>query len=156
MEWETGLKRATSEGDEVRADEIAAAALEGGVAPKDLLERGAVAGIYEAGRLWQEGTYFLPDIILATEAYKEVMKRIEPLLESGDVTYNKGMAHAYGLRLGKLDGFERLIAAIYGTPDRVPVLARPYTYAMGMHGLTGKVFFSEPRPFIHASCNFAR
>jgi len=87
MEWETALKKAISEGDEIEADEITAAALEKGAAPKDILEKGAVAGIYEAGRLWQEGIYFLPDIILATEAYKEVMKRIEPLLESGDVSY---------------------------------------------------------------------
>jgi corrinoid protein of di/trimethylamine methyltransferase len=87
MEWEVDLKRAISEGDEIKADEITAAALQGGAAPKDILEKGAVAGIFEAGRLWQEGTYFLPDIILATEAYKEVMKRIEPLLESGDISY---------------------------------------------------------------------
>jgi methanogenic corrinoid protein MtbC1 len=87
MEWETGLKKAISEGDEIKADEIAAAAIEEGVEPKDILEKGAVAGIYEAGRSWQEGTYFLPDIILATEAYKEVMQRIEPLLKSGDVSY---------------------------------------------------------------------
>jgi len=87
MEWEAALRKAISEGDEIEADKITATALEEGAAPKDILEKGAVAGIYEAGRLWQEGTYFLPDIILATEAYKEVMKRIEPLLESGDVSY---------------------------------------------------------------------
>ncbi|MEW6554501.1 MAG: corrinoid protein [Actinomycetota bacterium] len=87
MDRAAELKRAISEGDEIKADDIAARALEEGAAPKDLLEKGAVAGIYEAGRLWQEGTYFLPDIILATEAYKEVMKRIEPLLKSGDVSY---------------------------------------------------------------------
>jgi corrinoid protein of di/trimethylamine methyltransferase len=87
MEWEAELVRAIKEGDEIKADEVAAAALDEGVEPKKLLEKGAVAGIYEAGRLWQEGEYFLPDIILATEAYKEVMKRIEPLLESGDISY---------------------------------------------------------------------
>ena len=87
MEWEAALKKAISEGDEIEADEITATALEEGAAPKEILEKGAVAGIYEAGRLWQDGTYFLPDIILATEAYKEVMKRIEPLLGSGDISY---------------------------------------------------------------------
>jgi 5-methyltetrahydrofolate--homocysteine methyltransferase len=87
MGWEDELKRAISEGDEIKADDITARALEEGATPKDLLEKGAVAGIYEAGSLWQEGTYFLPDIILATEAFKEVMKRIEPLLERGDVSY---------------------------------------------------------------------
>lgn len=69
---------------------------------------------------------------------------------------NKAMAYAYGLHLGALDGYERLIAGIYGTPDRVPVIAQPYTYAMGMHGLPARTFFSEPGPFIHASSNFAR
>ncbi len=68
---------------------------------------------------------------------------------------NKAMLYSYGLHIGRMDGFERLIAGIYGTPDRVPVIAQPYTYAMGMHGLSAKTFFSEPRPFVHASWNMA-
>ncbi len=68
---------------------------------------------------------------------------------------NKAMAYAYGLRVGRLDGYERLIAGIYGKPDRVPVITQPYTYAMGMHGLSGKVFFSQPEPFIHSSWNMS-
>jgi corrinoid protein of di/trimethylamine methyltransferase len=81
------LVKAVCEGDEIKADEIAERALKEGVGARELLEKGAVAGIREAGRLWQDGEYFLPDIILATEAYREVMKRIEPLLGSGDVAY---------------------------------------------------------------------
>jgi uroporphyrinogen decarboxylase len=69
---------------------------------------------------------------------------------------NKAILYSFGLHMGRLDGFERLIAGIYGTPDRVPVIAQPYTYAMGMHGLSAKTFFSQPRPFIHASWNMAR
>ncbi|MDI6831937.1 MAG: corrinoid protein [Actinomycetota bacterium] len=87
MGWESDLRQAISEGDEIRAGEVVSRALEEGASAKEILERGAVPGIYEAGRLWQEGTYFLPDIILATEAYKEALKRIEPLLASGDVSY---------------------------------------------------------------------
>lgn len=68
----------------------------------------------------------------------------------------KGTGYARGLRFGKLDGFERLIAGIYGRPDRVPILVQPYTYAMGLHGLSAKRFFSEPEPFINASANMAR
>jgi len=69
---------------------------------------------------------------------------------------NKAIVYSYRLHFGQLDGYERLIAGIYGTPDRVPVIAQPYTYAMGMHGLSARVFFSEPKPFINASSNFAR
>jgi 5-methyltetrahydrofolate--homocysteine methyltransferase len=71
-------------GEEVKADELARKALESGMAPRDVLQKGAVAGIYEAGKLWQEGEYFLPDVILATEAFNQVMKLVEPLLEGSD------------------------------------------------------------------------
>lgn len=67
----------------------------------------------------------------------------------------KGTAYARGLRIGQLDGYERLIAGIYGRPDRVPIVLQPYTYAMAMHGLSAKRFFSEPGPFINASRNMA-
>ncbi len=68
----------------------------------------------------------------------------------------KGIALGRGLKVRNPGGFERLVAAIYGTPDRVPILAQPYTYAMSMHGLEASVFFSKARPFIGASFNFAR
>ncbi len=87
MSWEADLKRAICEGEEIKADALVEEALKQGVEAKDLLENGAVAGIYEAGRLWQAGEYFLPEIILATEAYKEAMKRIEPRLARGERTY---------------------------------------------------------------------
>jgi uroporphyrinogen decarboxylase len=66
----------------------------------------------------------------------------------------KGMSYAKGARFGSLDGFERLIAAIYGRPDRVPVIVQPYTYAMWLNGLDAGVF-REPEPFINASWNMA-
>lgn len=43
-----------------------------------ILEQAVVAGIREAGRLWQEGKYFLPDVVLAAESFKEAMRVLEP------------------------------------------------------------------------------
>ena len=83
MERKDELRMAITGGDELKADEAARLALEEGEDALTLLEEGAVAGIYEAGRLWQEGEYFLPDIILATEAFNVVMQRLEPLLAGG-------------------------------------------------------------------------
>lgn len=68
----------------------------------------------------------------------------------------RGMLYSRGLKLGKLDGYERLIAAIYGTPDRVPVLAQPYVYAMWLHHLPARRFFSDPLTFVNASANMAK
>ena len=98
MDWGADLERAICEGDEVKTDEITVKALEAGANATDLLERGAVAGIYEAGRLWQAGEYFLPDIILATEAYKEAMKRIEPRLAG------EGRAYKGKVIIGTVEG----------------------------------------------------
>ncbi len=66
---------------------------------------------------------------------------------------NRALAYSKGLRVFELDGFERLIAGFFGRPDRVPVLIQPYTYAMGIHGLSSRIFFREPVPFVNASYN---
>ena len=85
MDWAEELRTAVCQGDEVKAAEITGRALGEGVPPWELLGKAAVAGIHEAGRLWEEGEFFLPDIILATEAFKEVMRMVEPLLAEGSV-----------------------------------------------------------------------
>lgn len=98
LDWEKELSDTVNTGDEVRAEEIARGALESGASPRDVLEKGAVAGIYGAGRLWQEGEYFLPDVILATEAFNQVMALVEPLLE-------KDVARARGrIVIGSVEG----------------------------------------------------
>ncbi len=68
----------------------------------------------------------------------------------------RGLAYGKGWRRDGLNGFERLIAAIYGQPDRVPLIMQPYTYAMRLNRLSARTFFSQSRPFIHASFNVAR
>ncbi len=89
LEWDAELSAAVAQGEEIKAEEHARRALDSGTAARDVLEKGAVAGIYQAGRLWQEGEYFLPDVILATEAFNRVMELVEPLLE-GDPGTAKG------------------------------------------------------------------
>jgi len=84
VDLEKELSDAVKAGEEVKADELARKALESGLAPRDVLQKGAVTGIHEAGKLWQEGEYFLPDVILATEAFNQVMKLVEPLLEGAE------------------------------------------------------------------------
>lgn len=89
MDWEEELSRAVAAGDEVRSEEVARGALDSGAPARDVLERGAVAGISEAGRLWHEGEYFLPDVVLAAEAFNQVMSLVQPLLPN-DGTQAKG------------------------------------------------------------------
>lgn len=79
-DWSKVLKEAVVKGDEEVAEDAASRGLEEGVPAIELLQNGAVAGIYEAGVLWQDGEYFLPDVILAAEAFNLAMQRIEPRL----------------------------------------------------------------------------
>ncbi len=67
----------------------------------------------------------------------------------------KAIIYSKGLHLGTLDGFERLIASQYGTPDRIPVIIQPYLYAMNLGKLTSEKFFRDPKAFTHASYNMA-
>jgi 5-methyltetrahydrofolate--homocysteine methyltransferase len=43
-----------------------------------ILEQAVIAGIREAGQLWQDGKYFLPDVVLSAESFKEAMEILEP------------------------------------------------------------------------------
>jgi methylmalonyl-CoA mutase cobalamin-binding domain/chain len=120
MTWEDGLRRAIAEGDEVGSEEIAIRALESGAEPRDVLERGAVAGIREAGRLWKEGEYFLPDIILAAEAFNQVMKRVEHLLQKEGTAKGRvliGSVEGDAHDLGKNIVAAMLRASLYEVTD---------------------------------------
>ncbi len=71
------IKEGIVEGDSVT--ELVEQALAAEKAEK-VLSEGVIAGIHRAGELWQEGKFFLPDVILAADAFKEAMEVLEPKL----------------------------------------------------------------------------
>jgi len=74
------LHRAVLEGDEAVAHRLAAEALAGGVEPLEAIEHGLVPGVREAGRLWEEGEFFLPELVLAAQAMRAAMDVLQPAL----------------------------------------------------------------------------
>jgi corrinoid protein of di/trimethylamine methyltransferase len=74
------LKQAIVEGDDEAAPQKAEAALVEGLAPVDVMQQGVVSGIEEAGRLWADNKYFLPDVILSAGAFKAAAGVIQPKL----------------------------------------------------------------------------
>ena len=78
------IKQSIIEGDDVAAKAAVEKALAEGVAPVDVLKSGIVPGIETTGQLWQEGKYFMPDVILGAGAFKAATSVIEPLLKAGD------------------------------------------------------------------------
>lgn len=80
------IKQSIIEGDDVAAKAAAEKALAEGLAPLEILNSGIVPGIETTGQLWQEGKYFLPDVILGAGAFKAATSVIEPLLKAGDAS----------------------------------------------------------------------
>ncbi len=75
-----GLRRAVLEGDDKTGVQLALSALEAGLAPLEVVERGLVPGIRKAGELWEEGEYFLPELVSAAQTMKAAMDLLQPAL----------------------------------------------------------------------------
>jgi len=76
----SNLSSAVLQGDEGRAAALAAEALASGIAALEAVEQGLVPGIRRAGALWEEGEYFLPELVTAAQAMKAAMAVLQPEL----------------------------------------------------------------------------
>jgi corrinoid protein of di/trimethylamine methyltransferase len=86
----TAIVRAFTEAefDEVRV--LVREGLAEGIAARILLDEGLVPGIREVGELFRRGDVFLPEMMLAAEAWQEGMDELGPLLASDAQTEPKG------------------------------------------------------------------
>ena len=71
------LKKSITEGDPDVAEEQARKVLESGVDSTQAMNEAVVPGILEAGELWKQGLYFVPDVIMSAEAFKAAMAVLE-------------------------------------------------------------------------------
>ena len=77
------ILEAIVEGEDEEAPALVEAALAAGLPPLEILNLGVVAGISKTGDLWKANEYFLPDVILAADAFKAAMVPLEPKLKEG-------------------------------------------------------------------------
>ncbi len=75
------ISKAVTEGEDVQARQLVDEALAAKLPLLDILQQGVVAGITRAGELWKANQYFLPDVILAADAFKAAMEPLTPLLK---------------------------------------------------------------------------
>ncbi|MBW2453907.1 MAG: cobalamin-dependent protein [Deltaproteobacteria bacterium] len=74
------MQQAVVDGDIEKARELAQAAVDSGADLLAAVESGFAAGIRKVGELWDEGEYFLPELIQGAEAMKAAMSVINPAL----------------------------------------------------------------------------
>ena len=79
----SALGKAVLEGNDPSAGALAREALGAGIQPLEAIDAGLVPGIREAGRLWDEGEYFLPELVASAQAMKAAMAVLQPALEGG-------------------------------------------------------------------------
>ena len=64
--------------------------LDEGLSPIRAIEDGFASGIREVGRLWEEGAYFLPELVVGARAMKRAMAVLGPALGDGGAARSPG------------------------------------------------------------------
>jgi len=75
--------------DRAAAEEVAARALEQGIAPADIMANGFVKGIQEVGELFESGELFLPELMMSADAMAGATEVTNAALE-GEAAAAKG------------------------------------------------------------------
>jgi len=79
------IYEAVMEGDAKEAAAQVQAALDAGVAPGEILNKGCIAAMGEVGRLFEEGEVFVPEMLIAARAMQAAMDILKPYLTEGEI-----------------------------------------------------------------------
>jgi len=80
------ISKAVTEGEDTQAGQLVNEALAAGLPALDILQKGVIPGITRAGDLWKANQFFMPDVILAADAFKAGMAPLEPHLKNGEAS----------------------------------------------------------------------
>jgi 5-methyltetrahydrofolate--homocysteine methyltransferase len=81
----SALYEAILEGDVAGSTSGVQAALDAGLEPGNILAEGMIAAMKEVGRLFEEGDYFVPEMLIAARAMQAGLALLKPYLMSSDV-----------------------------------------------------------------------
>ena len=72
-------------GDAGEAKQKVQTALDNGISPEKLLNEGLIAAMKEVGRLFEEGEYFVPEMLVSARAMQFGMTILRPVLVEQDI-----------------------------------------------------------------------
>ena len=78
------LSRAAIEGDNDKAYELTGQALEAGIPADKILSNALVPGLKEVGDRFEQGEFYLPELIVSGDAVAKALELLEPLLAQAD------------------------------------------------------------------------
>jgi trimethylamine corrinoid protein len=79
------MNEAIVAGDKAVSVALAAEAVRSGADLLEVIEKGFVPGLQKVGELWEQGDYFLPELISSAEAMKAAMAVLEPELDRNKI-----------------------------------------------------------------------
>ncbi len=85
METITKIYQAVLEGDMSATQAEVRAALRADVSAPEILQNGLIAAMGEVGRLFEEGEYYVPEMLVAARAMKAGLEILQPLLVDSGV-----------------------------------------------------------------------
>lgn len=94
------LARAVMEGLEEEVVARCRKSLEGGVEPREVLRGGLCRGMRLAGELYERHEYFLPELLLASEAMQAGMHAVAPALRPSESAEGEGATVVLGVVKG--------------------------------------------------------
>jgi len=80
------MAKAIVDGDKDSAEALAKAALAQGLDLQEVINQGYIPGIQKVGELWEQGEYFLPELITSAECMKAAMAVLRPAMEQARLT----------------------------------------------------------------------
>jgi 5-methyltetrahydrofolate--homocysteine methyltransferase len=80
MEHVTNIYNCILDGDMGGTGEAVQTAIDAGLPPGQIMNEGMIAAMAEVGRLFEEGEYFVPEMLIAARAMKAGLELIQPLL----------------------------------------------------------------------------
>ena len=84
------MNEAIVAGDRAAATALAEDAVRGDLDLLEVIEQGYVPGIQKVGELWEQGEYFLPELISSAEAMKAAMSVLDPELKRRSLSSHMG------------------------------------------------------------------
>jgi len=83
------IKKAIVELDEVTVKNLVEQMLKEGIAPEEILKKGLIAGMKEVGELFARKDYFVPEVLLASEAFYAGFNIVQPLIKVSQFNFQK-------------------------------------------------------------------
>jgi len=141
------IKQGILDGELGKVKESVQAALAAGISATDILQKGLIPAMDEVGRLFEEGEYFVPEMLIAARAMKAGLEIIKPkLVESGNEPIGKvaigtvkGDLHDIGKNLVAMmlegAGFEIIDLGTDVAPEKFVEAARSGANIIGLSAL---------------------